>query len=47
MKPFHWLKSQKRSAPELPYEPPTDQVTLHRVLEAVYKSAEEGKEVRF
>jgi predicted TIM-barrel fold metal-dependent hydrolase len=22
MKPFHWLKSQKRSAPELPYEPP-------------------------
>jgi predicted dehydrogenase len=32
---------------ELPYEPPTDQVTLHRVLEAVYKSAEEGKEVHF
>ena len=32
---------------ELPYEPPTDQVMLHRVLETVYKSAEEGKEIRF
>ena len=29
-----------------PYEPPTDQVRLHRVLEAIYKSAEEGKEIR-
>jgi predicted dehydrogenase len=32
---------------ETPYEPPSDQVTLHRVLEAIYKSAEEGKEIRF
>lgn len=28
------------------YEPPTDQVTLLRLLEAIYKSADEGKEVR-
>jgi len=32
---------------EAPYEAPTDQVTLHRIIEATYKSAEEGKEVRF
>jgi predicted dehydrogenase len=30
----------------VPYEPPSDQVRLHRVIEAVYKSAEEGKEIR-
>lgn len=30
----------------VPYEPPTEQVIVHRVLEAVYKSAEDGKEVR-
>jgi predicted dehydrogenase len=29
-----------------PYEPPTDQATLLRVLEAVYKSADERREVR-
>lgn len=28
------------------YEAPTDQVIVHKVLEAIYKSAEEGKEVR-
>lgn len=28
------------------YEPPADQIVVHKVLEAVYKSAEEGKEVR-
>lgn len=28
------------------YEPPTDQVTLHRVVEAIYKSADEEKEIR-
>ena len=28
------------------YEPPTDQVLVHRVLEAAYRSADEGKEVR-
>jgi predicted dehydrogenase len=33
-------------AGEAEYEPPTDQVLLHRVIEAVYKSAEEGKEIR-
>jgi predicted dehydrogenase len=32
---------------EVEYEPPTDQVIVHRVLEAAYKSAEDGKEVRF
>ena len=31
---------------ESKYEAPTDQVTLHRILEAIYKSAEEEKEVR-
>lgn len=29
-----------------PYDPPTDQVRLHKVLEAIYKSAEEAKEIR-
>lgn len=28
------------------YEPPADQVRLHKVIEAIYKSAEEGKEIR-
>ncbi len=28
------------------YEAPTDQVTVHRILEAIYKSADEGKEIR-
>jgi len=32
---------------ETPYEPPTDQVALHRIVEAMYKAAEDGKEVRF
>jgi predicted dehydrogenase len=32
---------------EIEYEPPTDQVIVHRILEAAYKSAEDGKEVRF
>ena len=31
---------------ESKYEPPTDQVLVHRVLEAIYKSADEGKEIR-
>jgi predicted dehydrogenase len=29
------------------YEPPEDQVVLHRVVEAIYRAAEEEKEVRF
>ena len=32
---------------EAPYEAPTDQLTLHRIVEAIYRSAEDGKEVRF
>jgi predicted dehydrogenase len=28
------------------YEPPTDQITLHRVVEAIYKSADEEKEIK-
>ena len=28
------------------YEAPTDQVVVHRVMEAVYRSADEGKEIR-
>ncbi len=31
---------------EAPYEPPADQAVLHRVLEAAYRSAEDGKEIR-
>ncbi|HEX6534076.1 MAG TPA: Gfo/Idh/MocA family oxidoreductase [Gemmatimonadaceae bacterium] len=31
---------------EANYEEPTDQVIVHRIAEAVYKSAEEGKEIR-
>jgi predicted dehydrogenase len=31
---------------EAVYESPVDQVLLHRVVEGIYKSAEEGKEVR-
>ena len=33
-------------AGEAKYEPPEDQLVVHRVLEAIYRSAEEGKEVR-
>jgi predicted dehydrogenase len=32
---------------EMAYEPPTDQVTLHQVVEAIYEAAEQGKEIRF
>ena len=28
------------------YEPPNDQVVLHKIAEAVYKAADEGKEIR-
>ena len=28
------------------YEPPEDQTVVHKVLDAIYKSAEEGKEIR-
>jgi len=31
---------------ESPYDPPTDQVTLHRILEAAYRSAREQCEVK-
>ncbi|HZK78949.1 MAG TPA: Gfo/Idh/MocA family oxidoreductase [Gemmatimonadaceae bacterium] len=31
---------------ESPYEPPTDQLKVMRVMDAVYKSAEEGREIR-
>jgi len=31
---------------ETPYEAPSDQVVLHKVIEAAYRSADEGKEVR-
>lgn len=31
---------------ETEYEAPTDQVTLHRIVEAIYKSADEDKEIR-
>ncbi len=30
-----------------PYEPPTDQVLVHKTLEAIYKAADDGKEIRF
>lgn len=31
---------------ESPYEPPTDQLKVMRVIDAVYQSAEEGREIR-
>ncbi len=31
---------------EASYEPPTDQVIVHRIAEAIYKSADEEKEIR-
>lgn len=31
---------------DAPYEPPVDQVLVLRVLEAIYKAADEGKEIR-
>ncbi len=31
---------------EVEYEPPADQLQVHRLLEAIYESAEQGKEVR-
>jgi predicted dehydrogenase len=31
---------------ESPYEPPTDQLKVMRIVDAVYKSAEEGREIR-
>jgi predicted dehydrogenase len=39
----HWLSVLRG---ETEYEAPTDQVVVHRLLEAAYKSAEERKEVR-
>jgi predicted dehydrogenase len=33
-------------AGESRYEAPSDQVIVHRVMEAIYKSADEGKEIR-
>ncbi|HET9425973.1 MAG TPA: Gfo/Idh/MocA family oxidoreductase [Gemmatimonadaceae bacterium] len=30
----------------VPYDPPSDQVRVHKVIEAIYRSAEEGKEIR-
>jgi hypothetical protein len=32
---------------ETPYEPPTDQVLVQRLVEAIYKAADDGKEIRF
>ncbi len=29
-----------------PYEPPDDQLVVIKLMEAIYKAAEEGKEVR-
>ncbi len=31
---------------EAPYESPTDQLALHKIVEAIYKSADDGKEIR-
>jgi len=32
---------------DAPYEPPADQVQVHRILEAIYRAADDGKEFRF
>jgi predicted dehydrogenase len=39
----HFLAVVRREAP---YEPPSDQATLLRVIEAIYRAAREGSEVR-
>ncbi|HKG93554.1 MAG TPA: Gfo/Idh/MocA family oxidoreductase [Gemmatimonadaceae bacterium] len=31
---------------DTPYEAPADQLTVHRVVEAIYKSADEGREIK-
>lgn len=31
---------------ESPYKPPADQVVVHKLVEAIYKSADEEKEIR-
>jgi len=31
---------------DVAYEPPVDQIVVQRLVEAIYRSAEEGKEVR-
>jgi predicted dehydrogenase len=31
---------------ETKYEPPTDQVVVHKIAEAIYKSADEAKEIK-
>ena len=31
---------------EIPYDPPSDQIIVQRLVESVYKSAEEGREIR-
>ena len=28
------------------YEPPTDQLKLHKIIEAIYRSADEGVEIK-
>jgi predicted dehydrogenase len=33
-------------AGESEYEAPADQVVLHRIVEAIYKSADEGREIK-
>jgi predicted dehydrogenase len=33
-------------ADDTDYEPPTDQLAVHRLSELIYRSAEEGKEIR-
>ena len=32
---------------EAPFEPPTDQVQVHRIVDAIYRAADDGKEIRF
>ena len=33
-------------AGETEYEAPSDQIVLHRIVEAIYKSADEGREIK-
>ena len=39
----HWVAVMHGEAP---YEPPAEQATVLRVIEAIYRSADEGKEIR-
>ena len=40
------VPANRIGGPTKPYEPPDDQLAVIKLMEAIYKAAEEGKEVR-